>query len=179
MPFKKIKQYHLPGYNYASNDAYFVTIMCANRDCFLGSIENGKIEYSEIGEIVLNELNMAIDHKKNIVIPNYVIMPNHIHLIVELRNEEVTEKASPSILPLGDGFERKGHISPLQKGSLGAFVNHFKGRITRRLKELGFVDFGWQPRYNDRIIRNVEEYNAISEYIDENISNWDEDSEQL
>jgi putative transposase len=100
-------------------------------------------------------------------------------LIVELRNEEVTEKASPSILPLGDGFERKGYISPLPKGSLGAFVNHFKGRITRRLKELGFVDFGWQPRYNDRIIRNVEEYNAISEYIDENISKWDEDSEQL
>jgi REP element-mobilizing transposase RayT len=106
MPFKKIKQYRLPGYNYASNDAYFVIIMCTNRDCFLGSIENGKIEYSEIGEIVLNELNMAIEHKKNIVIPNYVIMPNHIHLIVELRNEEVTEKASPSILPLGDGFER-------------------------------------------------------------------------
>gem|GEM_PF-3978897 len=39
MPFKKIKQYRLLGYNYASNDSYFVTIMCANRDCFLGVLK--------------------------------------------------------------------------------------------------------------------------------------------
>jgi len=178
MPYKKIKQYRLQGYNYASNACYFVTIVCSNRDCFLGNIVNQEIEYSEIGNIALHQLESANLLKKNLVIPNYVIMPNHIHLIVELQNEEVSQKAPPSILPLGDGFERRGHISPLQKGSLGAFINHFKGRVTRKAKEIGYVDFGWQSRYNDRVIRNVKEYKAISEYIDENIFNWDKDSER-
>ena len=178
MAYKKLKQYRLPGYNYASNAAYFVTVVCANRDCFFGEIKNGEISYSEIGEIVLQELEMAIVHKKNIKIPNFVIMPNHIHLIVELKNAQITEKAPPSILPLGNGFERRGHIAPLQKGSLGSFVNHFKGRVTRKAKDLGFIDFGWQPRFNDRIIRNKKEYEMVSTYIDQNILNWDEGNEK-
>ena len=143
----------------------------------MGDIKDGNISYSEIGKLVLNEIEMAIKLKKNILIPNYVIMPNHIHLIVELRNEKVSSKVSPNILPLGDGFERRGHIAPLQKSSLPAFVNRLKGRVTRRAREIGYMDFGWQARFNDRIIRNDKEYRAIDAYINENMLNWNKDAE--
>ncbi len=175
---KKRKQYRLPGFNYATNTAYFVTIVCSNRDCFLGEIVNDEMKYSRIGEIALDELLMARKHKKDVKIPEFVIMPNHIHLIVILENEVVSEVPAGSILPLGDGFVRSGRIGPLQKGSLGAFVNRYKGRITRRCREEGFVDFGWQQKYNDRIIRGAKEYSIIAQYINDNISKWDGDTKR-
>jgi hypothetical protein len=57
-------------------------------------------------------------------------------------------------------------------------VNRYKGRITRRCREEGFVDFGWQQKYNDRIIRDEKEYNVISQYIMNNVANWETDSKR-
>ncbi|PCJ63710.1 MAG: hypothetical protein COA58_15310 [Bacteroidetes bacterium] len=179
MAYKKAKQYRLPGYNYSSNDAYFVTIVCLNRNCFFGTISDGEMKLSEIGKIIKLELLMAIEYKQDIQIPKFVIMPNHVHLLIELQNEQLTEKSPASILPLGPGFERKGHIGPLQKGSLGSFVNHFKGRVTRKCKKLGFIDFAWQSRYHDRIVRGEKEYNRIVDYIESNIADWEDDNENL
>jgi len=171
------KQYRLPGFNYASNEAYFVTIVCANRTSFFGEIRDGEMRYSEMGDYAENEIQMALKFKRNIQIPEYVIMPNHVHLIIVLQNEIIEDVPPPSDLPLGDGLIRRGHISPLQKGSLSAFVNRFKGRVTRKCKENGFMDFGWQARFQDRIIRSEKEYNQVAEYIINNVRNWDEDSE--
>lgn len=174
--YKLKKQYRLPDFNYASNNAYFVTIVCANRTQYFGKIADNKITYSEIGNIANNHIDRAKRLKKNIKITEYVVMPNHVHMIVILQNEEVTVKSAPSILPLGDGFVRRGHIGPQQVGALGTFVNSFKSRVTRDCREQKFMDFGWQAKYNDRIIRNEKEYDRIAQYINENVANWDEDS---
>ncbi|MEY2923536.1 MAG: hypothetical protein RLZZ337_76 [Bacteroidota bacterium] len=171
------KQYRLPGFNYASNNAYFITIVCANRDCFFGNIANAEMEYSAIGKIALNHINRSKELKKNIEISEFVVMPNHLHFIVILKNEQISEPSAPSALPFGDGFVRRGHIGPQQKGALGTFVNSYKGHVTRGCKKLGFMDFGWQSKYHDRIIRNEAEYDRIATYINENIANWNEDSE--
>jgi putative transposase len=78
------RQYRLPGFNYASNDAYFVTINTTDRVHFFGEIKEGKMLLSEMGEVVVNELEMASIHKKNILISDYVVMPDHVHIIVGL-----------------------------------------------------------------------------------------------
>ena len=173
--YKLKKQYRLPNFNYASNKAYFITIVCADRTHFFGHIENNKMHLSAIGEIALNHINRAITLKKNVSIPEFVLMPNHVHMIVVLQNEVISEKSAPSILPLGNGYERKGHIGPQQVGALGTFVNSFKSRVTRDCREQHLMDFGWQAKYHDRIIRNEKEYNRIALYINENVANWDED----
>jgi putative transposase len=171
------KQYRLPGFNYAINNAYFVTIVCANRTSFFGKITDNEMDLSALGLIAQNHIYRAKELKKNIAIPEYVIMPNHVHLIVILQNEEIPIKSAPSVLPLGDGFERRGHIGPQQKGALGTFVNGYKGHVTREARKQGYMDFGWQSKFNDRIIRNEKEYSRIAQYINENVVNWDEDSE--
>lgn len=167
------QQFRLPGFNYASNNAYFITIMAAGRNHYFGEISDGEMHYSEIGEIALHQLNMAIEHKKNILIPDYVIMPNHVHIVVGLQNEVVEQKP----VPIAKSPFIPGEIHALQKGSLAAFVNSFKGRVTRAAREKGYSDFGWQAKYNDRIIRDRPEYLRISKYIAENVSKWDSDSE--
>ena len=176
---QKRKQYRLSGFNYATNTAIFITIVCSSRHSYFGAIQNNEMQYSRMGEIALDELQMAIKYKKDVDIMEYVIMPNHVHLIVVLKNEIITEVPIGSLLPLGDGFVRSGRIGPLQKGSLGAFVNRYKGRITRRCREEGFVDFGWQQKYNDRIIRDAKEYSTIATYIQENVANWEHDSKNI
>jgi putative transposase len=173
--YKQKKQYRLPGFNYASNDAYFVTIVCANRTHYFGTIKDQKIHYSEMGKIAIDQIKMAIEMKKNISIPEYVVMPNHVHIIVVLKNEEVSTVPISSPLPLGNGYVRSGRIHPLQKGSLGSFVNSYKGHVTRSCKAQKFIDFGWQSRFHDRVIRDEKEYNNIATYINENVFNWDED----
>ena len=173
--YKLKKQYLLPNFNYASNAAYFITIVCSNRNSFFGNIVDTEIHYSDVGKIALNHIKRAQKLKKNISIPEYVIMPNHVHMIVLLQNKEISVKSPPSVLPLGEGFVRRGHIGPQQKGALGTFVNSYKSRVTRDSKEQGFMDFGWQSKYHDRIIRDKKEYDRIAQYINENISKWNED----
>ena len=175
--YKLKKQYRLPGFNYASNDAYFVTIICADRTRFFGNIINQDIQYSPMGEIALKQIKMAMEMKKNIEITEYVVMLNHVHLIVILKNQEISKVPESSHLPLGEGFVRSGRIHPLQKGSLGSFVNSYKGHVTRSCKAQNFIDFGWQNRFHDRIIRDEKEYQRIATYINENIQNWNDDSE--
>ena len=170
MSFKKIKQYRLPGFNYASNDAYFVT---AGREHFFGKIANQEMIYSEIGKIAVNEILMAKEHKQNILIPDFIVMPNHVHIVLGLQNEVIHEK--PEVID--KSLLIPGEIHSLQKGSLPAFGNRYKGRLTRAAKEQGIIDFAWQPKYHDRIIRDRSEYLRISEYLANNVANWDEDSE--
>jgi hypothetical protein len=108
------RQYRLPGFNYASNDAYFVTINTTDRVHFFGEIKEGKMLLSEMGEVVVNELEMASIHKKNILISDYVVMPDHVHIIVGLQNKDISKgseliKKNPAI---------SGEIHSLQKESL-------------------------------------------------------------
>jgi putative transposase len=173
--YKKRKQYRLPDFNYATNAVYFVTIVCSNRSHFFGKVDKGFMYYSEVGEIASNEIKTAIEFKKDTMIHEHVIMPNHVHILVELRNESITNIPEGVLLPMANGSERRGRLGPLQKGSLGAFINRYKGRVTRRCRDIGFVDFGWQPKYHDRVVRNRKEYDLIAAYINENISNWDND----
>ncbi|MCB9260929.1 MAG: hypothetical protein H6607_00925 [Flavobacteriales bacterium] len=125
---------------------------------------------SDIGEIVNQNIQNVSAFKDDVLIQKSVIMPNHIHLIIELKNE--SKSAEPP-----QSQSKYGHLSPLKKGSLGSFVNHFKGKITRTCRENGLIDFKWQARFHDRIIRDEEEYNRIYYYIEHNVKNWERDKE--
>ena len=168
------RQYRLPGFNYASNDAYFVTINTTDRVHFFGEIKEGKMLLSEMGEVVVNELEMASIHKKNILISDYVVMPDHVHIIVGLQNKDISKR--PELIKKKSAIS--GEIHSLQKGSLPSFVNHFKGRVTREIREKIHADFGWQPKYHDRIIRDSIEYERIAKYIADNVAKWDGESRE-
>jgi putative transposase len=168
------RQYRLPGFNYASNDAYFVTINTTDRVHFFGQIKEGKMLLSEMGEVVVNELEMANIHKKNILISDYVVMPDHVHIIAGLQNKDISKR--PELIKKNPAIS--GEIHSLQKGSLPSFVNHFKGRVTREIREKIHADFGWQPKYHDRIIRDSIEYERIAKYIADNVAKWDGESRE-
>jgi putative transposase len=92
-----------------------------------------------------------------ISIINQIIMPNHLHLLLELKNHTT------------DHLPNK--FGPLLKKSLSSIINHFKGRITTHAKLYGIPKL-WHPRFHDHIVRDMIEYGRIFDYITNNPSNW-------
>ncbi|MGG9963436.1 transposase [Ferruginibacter sp. SUN106] len=175
--YKKNKQYRLYNYDYSQNGYYFITIVTKDREHFFGKIANQEITLTVIGEYVKsNILKFYVDedldnpYQNN---PSYInanttitsitewsVLPDHIHLIVEIINLE--NKAYSSITGL----------SPLVKGSVSSFINHFKGHVKKWCNENNFPAFNWQSRFHDRVIRNEVEYENIALYIRNNVLNW-------
>ncbi len=162
MPHRK--DIRLKNYDYSRNGAYFVTICTHNRkyifwknyDTYrVGAAFGGpheKILLTEYGKIVKDELMRIPSIYTDVVfIPKFVIMPNHIHLIIVINsyNEKGPPKAAPTI---------------------GRIINMFKGAVS---KKSGFRV--WQKSFYDHIIRNNEEYRIYWQYIESNPENWEND----
>ena len=157
------KKIRLHGYDYSQQGAYFITICVKDHKNLLGKIFDNTIVLSEYGQIAKNEIEHIPHIRKECTVDNYVIMPNHIHLIVR-------------IVHVGDDGNRPANTTeradchPPLRRTLSNMVQGFKGAVTR---QIGIPI--WQRSYHDRIIRTEESYNRISYYIDENPAIWQED----
>ena len=158
--YKQHKQYRLPGYDYSQNGLYLITIVTKNRTPYFGEIEMKQNMLSLIGKYMEDNFEMLSEKMAEIKVTAYVIMPDHIHLILSIENN-TTKK-----------YETAEGIRPLIKGSVSAFINHFKGNIKRWCNENGHSDFAWQARFHDRIIRNADEHKRIITYLKNNVINW-------
>ena len=105
-------------------------------------------EYGSFVDVQIRKINLIYPH---ILIDNYVIMPNHVHLLAVIK----------------DGTRRGA--SPT-KATIPQSVQSLKSMSTR---QFGFNI--WQRSYHEHIIRNESEYLRIGQYIDENPSHWAED----
>ncbi|MEL7196424.1 MAG: transposase [Bacteroidota bacterium] len=163
------KPIRLQNFDYHTLGAYFVTICTANKEQNLSSIENNQSKLSVIGHIVEQELNFHCKKRTDTELGEYVIMPDHVHTIIWIVGEEGKEMPNYLYLPHTYGFKAKFSKS---KASLGTIINHFKGGVTKSLRNAGFTDFKWQPRFYDRIIRNQKEYMNTVKYIRSNPKEW-------
>lgn len=153
MEFKERKPLRLENFDYSTNGGYFITICTKDKSELFWS---KSISVGVDAHIDLPKLSdygkVAEKYVKNIKeLDKFVIMPNHIHMILLLDNG--TMWAS----------------SPTQQ-TVSQIVKSFKTLVT---KELGFSP--WQRSFHDRIIRNEKEYIALCKYIDNNPVNWEND----
>lgn len=148
MDLPQRKQNRLENYDYSQNGAYFITICTKERKKILCEIVGANIvrpKLTRYGKIVDDAINLITNHYQTVTIDKYVIMPDHIHLLLQIHSDGRTMFA-PTI-------ER--------------IVKQTKGYIT---KQIGFSIF--QRSYYDHVIRNQEDYNEIWEYIDNNPKKW-------
>ena len=138
-------------HDYRAAAAYFVTIVAKDRACVFGTIQDGMILATDAGEAVLECWLQIPGRHPRAAIDRVVLMPNHLHGIVVL-------------LP-GD--------SP--GPSLSSVIAAFKAATTRRS---GFAPGTlWQRGFNDRVLRDAEEWDAAAAYIAANPSRWNSDRE--
>ena len=72
----------LQDYDYSQAGAYFVTICTWQRDCLFGEIVNGEMVLNDMGRIVVDEWEKTATVRKNVILDEFVIMPNHFHGII-------------------------------------------------------------------------------------------------
>ncbi|MBR4879665.1 MAG: transposase [Clostridia bacterium] len=152
------KPTRLKDYDYSTPRAYFITICATGMKQYFSKIvgealappENKLTVYGKIADKNLQALNMRYPH---ISVDKYVIMPNHIHLILMINTGAAS--SSPTIVDV---------------------VRALKSMITIECKKNGFTDEKvFQRSFHDHIIRGENDYRKIWEYIDTNVIRWKDD----
>ncbi len=181
-----IKSARLEGYDYSQEGMYFVTICTKDRKEFFGRIDNGKMILSGMGEIIKEELLKTPIIRPNVILNEWIIMPNHLHAVIEIINKPNVETPRRGVsTPCLDGknanigetnTNKRGGYNPQWKpNSLGSIINQFKSVCTKKIWKSGYPNFAWQPRFYDHIIRDEISLYKIKEYIRKNPEMWERD----
>ncbi len=160
------KQLRLKNYEYSAAGYYFVTICVQDRVRLFGEIINNEMILNETGEILKFTWFDLVNHNANIILDHFVIMPNHIHGIIQI----VGAGSEPAFMPNGAGLEP----APT---TLAEIVRQFKTFSSKRINKLCNTPGTkiWQRNYYERVIRNEKELNNIRQYIQDNPINWEFD----
>ena len=147
------KNIRLKEYDYSNAGCYFITICVKDGHELLWQVNpvgaHSVRLLSDIGLVVKKAIeNIAIIYS-GIDVDKYVIMPNHIHIILRIDSSGRT-LCAPTKIP--------------------NVIKQCKEYVT---KQIGFSI--WQKSYHDRIIRSEAEYNRIWQYIEENPVRWVDD----
>ena len=78
------KSIRLKGYSYAQAGLYFITICCQHRAHLFGQINKGEMQLNHYGKIAATTWANTEKIRDNVYIHEYIIMPNHIHGIIEI-----------------------------------------------------------------------------------------------
>lgn len=164
------KSNRLEGYDYSLAGVYFVTMVTQRRLMLFGEIVDEEMQLNAVGKIAHTCWKAIPVHFPRVEIDEFVVMPNHLHGVIVIDENNAVGAT---------------HASPLQKrsgpipGSLGAIVGAFKSAVTRQIsKQFGRLGHPiWQRNYHDRIIRDEDELHRIREYVHYNPLLWAQDEE--
>ena len=150
------KQSRLAQYDYRTPNAYFITICTNNRRNLFWNDVGAIIDRPEnvpltrLGEVAQQSIRDISSHYPAITVDHSVIMPNHIHLLLQIHTDA----------------NGRSMIAP----TISTVVRLMKGTV---YKQAGFAV--WQKGFYDHVIRNDNDYRDIWNYIEGNPSKWAED----
>lgn len=140
----------LRGFDYASTGAYFVTLNAKNRRPIFGTLRDGVMHLNDIGRIVHEEWLRTPDIRAEVVLDEFIVMPDHMHMIVWIRDVDGT-----------------------RAGPLGNIIGGFKSSVSRRIRDE--IVWGtrpsesiWQRNYHEIIVRDDRALRNFRDYIIEN-----------
>ena len=156
----KRKRNRLTDYDYSQNGVYHITICTANHRKILSEvipvgaiINRPQIKLSATGRIADSAIREIPVHYQSVSIEKYVIMPNHVHLLISINQAAENDNGRLIIAP-----------------TVSRIIKQFKSEVT---KKAGFSL--WQKGFYDHIIRNDADYESVWIYIDENPLKWEND----
>ncbi|MBE6530712.1 MAG: hypothetical protein E7679_01280 [Ruminococcaceae bacterium] len=152
------KSTRLKNFDYGTSGAYFITICTENRRRILSRIvgvdvlgDPNNVELLPYGIVADRYINKFNEFYGNITIDQYVVMPNHIHIMLLLRDNGSPRTSTPT----------------RQTSAISHFVSTFKRFCN---KEYG--ENIWQRGFYDHVIRNKQDYEEHIKYIHENPIRW-------
>ena len=181
----------MPEYDYSSPALYFVTMVTNEREFIFGTVVNGIMQLNEYGLFVEKYWHELPNHFPNVILNEYIVMPNHFHGIIELTDVGARFIAPDQtvIAPIINR-EKNGGVTkeknPMGKGTLGEIIRWLKGRTTFEINQINHIQLGainraptsrriWQRSFHDHIIRDEGDLFRIQQYIVDNPLNWQND----
>lgn len=192
----------LRGYDYSQNGLYFITICTQNREHLFGRITNGQMALNPMGEIAHNEWFKTESMRPNIRLHEFIVMPNHIHGIIEIipvgahcmRPLDTRPHDAPPTTDNhgqsepGDGQSGRVQRAPTNTATtifvgqraptVGDIVRGYKSAVTKRINEIRNMSGVpvWQRNYHEHMIRNETAHLKIADYTQTNPQRWQEDT---
>ena len=158
----------LKEYDYSQAGGYFVTICTQDRKCIFGEIVNGEMKLNTFGKIVSSEWLKTRFYRLNVVLDEYVVMPNHAHgiiMIVETGDVGATRRVAPT------------KITTIRPNTIGSIIGQIKSITTKKIRNGGMKSFLWQRNYWEHVIRDEDKLFKIRQYIQNNPIKWHLDRE--
>jgi putative transposase len=170
----------LPNYDYSQSGAYFVTIVTWHRECLFGEVVDGEMVISKFGLVAKQQWEKLPQRIPTIELGEYAIMPNHMHGIIVITygkgtagNPNDLDSESSRRAPTHEQFQK-----PV-KGSIPTIVRSYKSAVSYRINLMrGTQDIPvWQRNYYEHIMRNEQDLQNKTDYIEANPMLWDQDEE--
>ena len=131
--------------DYSRNGAYFITVVTKEREAFLGGIAEQTMMLSPEGKITEDCIRKIERIYPSVMVDAYVIMPNHVHMLLVMLDE-------------------------IRNPTLSRIIQQWKGAISKEAS-LSF----WQTHFYDHIILGPERYREVKQYIKSNPAKWEKD----
>lgn len=191
MKYPKRKPTRLKDYDYSQNGAYFITICTHDKkplfwetepqqkNCEPVGANSIRPQLTKYGQLVERAIRFIPIRYPYCRIDNFVIMPNHVHLLLILENEtDGRIISSPTEQPSGNSANHWNDTEPVGSDSIrptckgkAKSITTIIGQMKRWVsKEVGFSF--WQSSFYDHIIRDEEDYLTRWKYIEENPVKW-------
>lgn len=143
MSFPVRKSPRLKNFDYATPTAYFVTMCTYQKACLFGLPD----QLSQMGRIAQAAIETIPVHFSGVQIEKSVVMPNHVHMLVQL----------------------SGSVQ------LSALVGSYKASVSKQIHQINPSVIVWQRSYHDHVIRTPRAWEDIWTYIDQNPLRWELD----
>ncbi len=191
----RIPSARLQGYDYGQNGAYFITICTKNRGHYFGEIIDSvdtqhfasqkthdnlqqhtqndvSLQATPIGAVANEYWQQIPEHFTFVILDEFVVMPNHVHgiiIISKLTDYDALGSKTQNVASLQE-IVYTNKFGP-QSGNISSVIRGYKAAV-KSFATTNKIEFAWQPRFYDRIIRDEDEMKRIRKYIVENPYNW-------
>jgi REP element-mobilizing transposase RayT len=118
---------------------------------------------NEYGKIAEKQWYWLSEQYPYVILHAFVVMPNHIHGIIEINRNIVGTGRDPSL--------QRPKIK-----SLSELMGAYKTTVSKQIHLAGFIEFQWQRSFHEHIIRDEKSFKTISDYILNNPLNWEQDN---
>ena len=166
----RIPSTRLPEWDYSLGE-YFITICTKDKENYFGNVVDWKMQLNELWKIVEDEILNTSKFRTNVIADEFIVMPNHIHLILFIEHINRRDGLQPSNSDVCNAFLQDNKFWP-QKNNLATIIRWLKWSITSQIQKID-KNFSRQTRFFEHIIRNEKELDTIREYIQNNPFKWE------
>ncbi|MCC3153546.1 transposase [Hymenobacter sp. BT770] len=177
----RIPSARLPGYDYGQSGMYFITVCTKNRQPYFGNIEvpdndwnAAFLQATALGKKAAECWSAIPHHTSFVQLDAFILMPDHLHGIL-LFDKDIVNGADEETRSVASLHAYENQFGP-QSRNLASVIRGFKSAVTNyaRYHE---IEFQWQARFHERVVRNQNELERIQHYILTNPSRWEADQD--